>query len=38
MKNRQKLLNKVYPAVLPLLLAKLSTTLDAIKNYISMFL
>ena len=37
MKNRQKLLTNVYPAALPLLLARLSTTLDAIKNYISMF-
>ena len=33
----QELLNKVYPAILTLLLEKLSTTLNAIKNYISMF-
>ena len=33
----QELLNNVYPAILTLLLEKLSTTLNAIKNYISMF-
>ena len=35
--NGQELLNNVYQVVLTLLLAKLSTTLDAAKNYISMF-
>ena len=37
MMNGQELLNNLYAAVLNLLLAKLSTTLDALKNYISMF-
>ena len=37
MMNGQELLNNVYQVVLTLLLGKLSTTLDAAKNYISMF-
>ena len=37
MMNGQELLNNVYLDVLTLLLAKLSTTLDAIEKYISMF-